>query len=436
MAYTYPVYDTGTAQDLMAIVTRAYELHLERTRTVLPSKSPGQRLWLEAPFVLAGLALSRLVELLPADWALSGHEKIFAVLAKPRSYPFDPSSPALGRARDLALAVERDCGRPPALLALISHPPVMGEMAHLNFELVRHAMKALRALRGRPCRPRLVVAVDSFALDTISIAEEGLYAGFMGSYHLGLDRLAKNRNAVSRRLLRRAAWDRMAHRFLALLNAGGEAGMVLAGGVPSTTRTLYAVREWMGRSRAQSPWRRDPAQALRRLRLWPEFAAFENSRPRLGAMSHSAWRLAEAWAMARLAGVSDGGRPDSSAEAGELDPETRRDLQGCLQALGLEPAAAQREISALSEEWARETPYRARFFRILAARVLAKGRPVVILPIAHRVGGRALSIEVKEAWAWTGLSGSRLSARRSAPPRDWEGSAEDFAALFGRENFA
>jgi len=39
-------------------------------------------------------------------------------------------------------------------------------MAHLNFELVRHATLALRAARGRPCRPRLVVAIDPFALDT------------------------------------------------------------------------------------------------------------------------------------------------------------------------------------------------------------------------------------------------------------------------------
>ena len=54
----------------------------------------------------------------------------------------------------------------------------MGDLAHLNIELARRSMLDLRKVRGRPCRPRMVVAVDPFALDTLSLLEEGFYAGY------------------------------------------------------------------------------------------------------------------------------------------------------------------------------------------------------------------------------------------------------------------
>ena len=105
------------------------------------------------------------------------HDRLFAALAAPHSYRFDREVPTVLRARALAARLEAETGKAPALLALISHPPVLGELAHMNLELVRHATLALRAVRGRPCRPRMVAATDAFALDSISIWEEGIYAG-------------------------------------------------------------------------------------------------------------------------------------------------------------------------------------------------------------------------------------------------------------------
>lgn len=432
MAYAYPTIKTGTSQDLLSIVTRAYEAHVERLQLALPVKPQSRRLWLEPPFVLLGRAAAAALELVPADAALRLLDKTYAGLAAPRRYVYDAAAPELSRARALVSRVEREAGRPAALVALISHPPVMGELAHLNFELVRQASLALRQLRGRPCRPRLVAAVDPFALDTVSLPEEGLYAGFMGNYHLGFDRLALARPRLSRLLLRRAAWDRMALRLLRLLAGGGEAGLVLAGGVPSTTRTLYAAREWTGRLRAQSPLRARPAEVLARLRRDPAFRRFEAQGPHGAALSRSAWRLAEAWTMAALAAVY-GFSGQSCSDSGRVSAEAEGPLRSLAGAFGLDAARTGAALGELKDELARETPYRARFFRALAGRVLRR-RPVVLLPVVHRL--EPLGVAFGEAWAWTGRDGARLRAISAGPgAEEFSGSADEFARMFVSSTF-
>lgn len=433
-ASPYPTKKTGTSQDLLRIVTRAYERHCARENIAVPIKGRLSRLFLELPFVLAGASLARALELLPAGWAMSFHDTLFRTVAGGRNYPFNPASPALLRARALAVELERRTGKAPALVALISHPPVLGELAHLNFELVRHAMRSLREVRGRDCRPRLVVAIDPFALDTVSLPVEGLYAGFMGLYHLGLDRLAFSRRPESRLVLRATAWHRMVHRLLRRLGRGGEVGMVLAGGVPSTTRVLYAVREWMREARRGSARRESPSEVLKRLRQVESFARFERLGPENPGVAKSAWRMTEAWAMALLAGVFPDGAGGSCAEAGKLDDAARRALGAGLAALGLEPAAAAASLDRLADELGRETPYRRRFFRVLAGRV-ARERPVVLVPIIHRIDG-GLSVGVDEAWGWVSSGRERLTVLRGdegAPARQM--SPDEFALLFGREHF-
>lgn len=437
MAYEYPTPKTGTSQDLLTVVTKAYERALVAENIALPSKTSGQRLLLEAPFVLLGKAVAGFVRLLPAEKAIALHEKLFASLSAPRSYPFDENAPQLVRARALAEKLEKETGKAPALVALISHPPVMGDMAHMNFELVRHATHALRLVRGRPCRPRLVAAVDPFALDTTPLWQEGLYAGFMGTYHLGLDRLTMSRPAVSRWLIRPTAWFRMAQRLLRLLREGGEAGLVLAGGVPSTTRTLYAAREWVAEARRGSALRVRPQEVLARLRKLDRFKAFEASGPHGERLRGSAWRLAEAYAMSLLAGVfvDSVEHGKSCADLGALDDKGRAELLAFLDALGVPDGQAAESLARLSEELCRETPFRRRFFRILAARV-ARKRPLVILPIAHRPGA-APGIDVKEAWAWRGYSNGLIDAMIAGPvASDWHMRPQDFAVQFVRENFS
>jgi hypothetical protein len=139
--------------------------------------------------------------------------------------------------------------------------------------------------------------------------------------------------------------------------------------------------------------------------------------------------------MAALAGVFGGknGAAPSGADTGELSDAARGCLLRCLDALGLSREDSARELERLSEELRRETPYRARFFRALAARVLEKGRPVVFVPVAHSVSP-SLGVRVGESWAWR--SGDRGAVKGFVSGgKEWSGSPADFASVFGKENF-
>lgn len=423
MAHAYPAPRTGTAQDLLRVVTRAYELELDRKGVLLPVKSEASRRWIEPLFRAAGIVLAGLMEVVPADWTVAFHDRLFSFLSAPRSYAFDPANPRLAEARALAADLERRTGRSPALLALISHPPVMGDLAHLNFELVRHATLALRAARGRPCRPRLVVAIDPFALDTTSIAEEGLYAGFMGTFHLGIDRLALGRGHPGPALSPLAAWAAMPMRLLRTLAEGGEIGLVPAGGVPSTSRVLYGVREWARAARARSPLRGDPLAVERALRADPSFSRFERAAAAVQPAAPAAgraWRLIDAWLMLAAAGLL----PDENADAAAV---------AVLACLAVPPAERPGLLAELGRDLSRETPRRLRLFRLLAGRV-ARRRPLVMIPIIH--GTDPLGVSLGEAWSWEWNGPGRVTARRAgAPAAAVETTPEAFGDRFVQENF-
>jgi hypothetical protein len=401
---SYPSPRTGTAQDLMRAVTRAYERKLARDGTLLPVKTELGRRLVEPPARLLGMALGAVMEILPAEWTVSFHDWLFRTLAG-RVYAFDPEEPRARRARELVERLRAETGREPALLAAISHPPVMGEAAHLNFALVRLATLALRAARGRPCRPRLVVAVDPFALDTTSIVEEGAYAGYMGSYHLGLDRLALGRGHPGPRLSPQTRWDRMPRRLFRVLREGGEVGMVLSGGVPDTGRVLYAAREWARLARRASPWRTAPERALPALLAHASFRRFVEAVEGTLHLPPGTWRRLDAWLMACAAGLVEGETAESAAAAAleclEVPAERRAGL-----------------LAELREDLTRETPVRRRLFRLLAGRV-ARRRPLVVVPVVHRMDPPG--VELGEARALV------------SPDPD---AAEEFARDFTRGNFA
>jgi hypothetical protein len=288
---------------------------------------------------------------------------------------------------------------------------------------VRHATLALRAARGRPCRPRLVVAIDPFALDTTSIAEEGLYAGFMGTFHLGIDRLALGRGHPGPALTPLAAWAAMPMRLLRALSEGGEIGLVPAGGVPSTSRVLYGVRDWARAARARSPRRGDPLAVERALRADPSFARFERAAAAAATAvppAGRAWRLIDAWLMLAAAGLL----PDENVEAAAL---------AVLACLAVPPAERPDLLAELGRDLARETPRRLRLFRLLAGRV-ARRRPLLMIPIIH--GTDPLGVSLGEAWSWEWTSPGRVTARRAgAPEAAVETTPEAFADRFVQENF-
>lgn len=421
MPYVYPAPKTGTAQDLLRVVTRAYELELEKSGAVLPVKTDFQRRWIEPAFRAVGVCAAWLMEILPADLVVAVHDRLYAFLSAPRSYPFDPASPSLVRARALAERLRRDSGREPALLALISHPPVMGDLAHLNFELVRHASLALRQIRGRPCRPRLVAATDPFALDSTSIVGEGIYAGFMGTFHIGVDRLAFGRGHLGPELTPQASWAAMPQRLFRELSAGTEVGLVLAGGVPTTGRVLYGVREWIRGARKRSPKRGAPAEVERRLEADASFARFEEAVAETVFVLPGTWRVIDAWLMAAAAGLLPGETIAKAAGA-------------ALACLAVPEAERPALLADLARNLARETPHRRRLFRLLAGRV-ARRRPLVLIPVIHST--RPLGVAAREAWSWEWLAPGRVRARRAdAPDAPIETTPELFADRFVEENFA
>ena len=421
MASVYPSARTGTAQDLMRIVTKAYENRLDAEGTVLPAKTEFQRRVLEPFARMAGILMAVMMELVPPDWSVAFHNTVFSRLTGGHAYAFDPASATVIGARSLAVKLEMESGFAPALLAAISHPPVMGDLAHLNLELVRHAILVLREVRGRPCRPRLVVAIDPFALDTLSLLEEGLYAGYMGRFHLGLDRLALGRDQPGPLMSPQTRWDRMPLRLFRSLAEGGEIGMVLSGGVPSTGRVLYGVREWSRRARASSPLHGDPARALACLRADAAFARFEKDAVAHIPLPRGPWRLLEAWLMTAAAGLLPGETAESSAGA----------ALACMQV----PEASRISLLAeLASDMARETPSRRRLFRLLVGRV-ARRRPLLLIPVVHFV--EPLGVTEREAWGvtWSGPGRVRV-VRAGSPDRVVEMTAEELADRFTQENFA
>ena len=77
LAYAYPSARTGTAQDLMRVVTKACEDRLVADGTVLPVKSEFQRIILEPSARAVGMLVAAVLELMPADWMVSFHNKLF-----------------------------------------------------------------------------------------------------------------------------------------------------------------------------------------------------------------------------------------------------------------------------------------------------------------------------------------------------------------------
>lgn len=418
MAYSYPSPRTGTSQDLFRIVTRAYERQIEREGIVLPVKGEPGRRFVE-PFARAlGIGVSWLLEVLPGDWVVAFHDKLFRSLSKPHWYEFDAGERVVRDAAALAARLESESGRAPALLALISHPPVLGDLAHLNFELVRRATLLLRAVRGRACRPRLVAAVDPFALDATSIVEEGLYAGFMGTFHLGIDRLALGRGHPGPWMSPQTRWDRMPLRLLRLLAEGREAGMVQSGGVPATGRVLYGVRDWTRRARSRSPLRGLAADALKSLRADASFARFEKAVAAVVDLPGAPRRLVDAWLMAAAAGL--------------LSDETAAQAASAILACWQVPAAERPALlEDLARDLARETPSRRRLYRLLAGRV-ARRRPLVLLPIVHETAPPG--VFDRAAWGVVWSAPGRVRVVRPGLP-DASMTPDELAEAFTSENF-
>jgi hypothetical protein len=403
----------GTSEDLLSILARGCS---PQGRT---PAGPLLRAWEDA-WVLAGMGVGACFRAAPPPLAGVLQDRLFLGMEGWRQLPFDGGSAALGQASAL---LERT-SRPPSLLCLLSHPPVREGEWDLNVELSRHAMKGL--LRLRPSgRPRVVNAVDGFALDMLRPYERGFYSGFMDFCHMGIDRLAGLRAPLGRLLLGAASWTTASLRLSGALRSGRELVMVLGGGVPSTGRVMYCAREFLHRLREERPGpKARPGEVLGRLeRLSEGFARFKASGETGKGLRRSAWRLLEAWVLSVLA------RREAlpEAEQGARTPESLSALALCARALGWPDDEAGLALAAFAEDFAFETSPRERFFRFIGRRVAAKGTPVLLLPLTHGHEGGP-RIRFGEPVLLAGASAAGLSVvqaggqSRDIPYRDFSRS--------------
>jgi len=365
----------GRYEDILLLIARREGRLQDR---VLPSK-PRLLHWIFEPFChLVGLFCAWWAMLAPADWAMAVQDFVFRAAEGSRpDFPFEPESPALAETAALLKEAEARIGERPAVVCLLAHPPVDGDLLYLNLELFRHALRGVRRIRGYPCRPRLLNAVDVYALDMLAMYEEGIYTGFMSTAHLGFDRIPGQRKGPGRWIFSGKVWSSTVWRILRTLHRSRDFLMVPGGGVPVTARLFYCTRELAGRlcreSAAQGRRAADVRKAL--LDASPAFRQFLDSAAIGDGLKKNLWRCIEAW----LVSLQTDKEAFLQARGGQPALAVENALEELCLALGRSDAKAVRED--FRREFRRETPYRERFFEMLAGRVVGRGTPVVLLPL-------------------------------------------------------
>jgi len=354
---------------------------------------------LEPPAILFGQALALFGACLPRDLSWGLQNAIFRVArggGEEKEIAFGSSDPVFDEVRRMCRSVEDKTGRRPAVVCLMGHAPVDPESLHLGVELMRHGLLALRAVRD--CLPKLVLAIDAFALDMLGVFVEGAYAGFMGPTHLGIDRLPRLHSTIGRWMLSPYSWERYIYRVTSWLRDGGEMLIVPGGGVDSTARIQYTAREAAGALCRQGPNRGDAAG--------------------------SGWRAMEASVLEPLCERE----AFLATEKGELPGIVRARFEDVAGKLGFTAEGVQERTDAFVEEFACDTPYRTRLFSVIAARVLKKGRPVVFFTTKIAGSGSEAQVVYGSPEAWTQAEKDRIEVLAS----DGSATVESTAAFARR----
>ena len=198
------------------------------------------RLFIEPFFNVLGLLWGSLMYAMPWTWRKAYVQWVNLKLAK-HAPADDPHLPErIREVLQLAYDSKANSGQWPGLLILTSHPETEGPGEWLRFELVRQGLKIADACvearwpdaKYRP-HPKVFVAIDPFALDTVSAAAGGFYSGWMHKIYLAWDRQPSTQSFFQRNLLLRdTGYSRIFWRLLACLKADVPVVMVLAGGLP------------------------------------------------------------------------------------------------------------------------------------------------------------------------------------------------------------
>ncbi|MBI4050910.1 MAG: hypothetical protein HY400_00230 [Elusimicrobia bacterium] len=296
---------------------------------------------------LAGYGMGWILDGFPVAWGFALQQRILKWLSGKTKYPMDSQwERRLHQAKFLKETMEKIFGRSPAVLCVISHPPVGREVDALNFKLMEIACAVVKEICPFESPIRQLVAIDPFALDAVSFFQEGLYAGVMRSLHLALDRQPWLRTSLQGRLFGSSAYGWFVHLLVRSLRRREAVVAALSGGVYENTRLLYTAREYFS--------------ALRR-RALKRGASIRNLESKILAL------LAEG----------------EDLERGEVSSEAESALKEHASQSGFEHAEMENLMHDFKEEFRRGVPWRRRFFEFLAGRVVQGGTPLLLVPLSH-----------------------------------------------------
>jgi len=347
----------ATPEDLTNTVVAADALRRQMLGQRPASYKPGQRIWIEPFFNLLGFVWSELTLLLP--WRLR-KPYVQWVVRKMSSHPPEDNPDLPQRTAEtvrLAEDLKVQTGQWPALLVLMSHPDTEGPLEWLRFELMRQGLQVADAVveagspgAWYPEHPRCLLAIDPFALDTVSPAVGGFYAAWMHRFFLAYDRQSSTQSWIQRRVfLKGSQYHLIGWKLLRLLRANAPVLMALGGGLPYNARLLYAAREFVHRLPVER-WKvpkREAQIELMNILIKPE---------------------GDVWPTA----------------SGELSPKKLQAVREAQARWGFSADGQDAALKELAAEYRLPVPYRERLFRVLAGRLISRGKPLIILPMSHQ----------------------------------------------------
>jgi hypothetical protein len=345
-----------TPEDLMNLVIAA-DTQRRSMKGFPPSKyHPAQRVWVEPLFNFFGNAVGVLINTWPWRW----RQSFFLWMCERMSGHASEINPQLpsrvAQSAAMARSLQERTGEWPAVLLLTSHGETVGPHAWIRFEVIRQALGIAGALAeanhpastGRP-KPQCFLAIDPYALDTVSAIVGGLYAGLMRQVHLAWDRQPSTQSWIQKHwLLRKTDYKTIAWELLKRLRANVPVIMVFSGGLPTNARLLYAAREFAQNLKAprRPHHRRDSEKKLMEILMAPS-----------GKI-----------------------RPP---EQGEIPDDTLVALRKWFAEMGISDVDQEAELSRLEEEFKRPVPYRRRLLSVLLSRVVKKGKPLLFVNLSH-----------------------------------------------------
>jgi len=346
----------ATPEDLLNTVIAADALRRRALGQTPARYRPSQRVWIEPFFNVLGHLWAFVMACMPSPVR---RPFVQWVNCKMGGY-FPIANPDLPQRKEetvrLAQEIKQKTGQWPALLVLTSHPNTEGPHQWLRFELLRQGLQIADAVveaqqpgAWYPGHPRCLLAIDPYALDTVSPPIGGFYSAWMHRIYVAWDRQPSTQSWFQKHfLLRHSGYSKIAWKFLKLLKADIPVLMVLAGGLPFNARLLYAAREFVHRL----PVKR--------------------------------WTLAKRQAQIELMEILM--QPEGGvwpAVTGMLPAGKVNAIRNALNRWGLSVQESELALKEFQEEFKFPVPYRERLFRVLMNRLVSHGKPLLLVAISH-----------------------------------------------------